>query len=395
MEKIADGHPLGDDKLIEILLHLPVRSLVRFKCVSISWYNLIRSPTFCNKHFLTSRRNDSVLLVRRFLRPPEDEDVLSFHDVNSPELEQVAPNLSIPFLKDIRLRYNRPYFPEGVTLLGPCNGLLCITHAEFLIFCCPTLREFKRLQPCPYVSPKGFFDRIIGSGFGCTSMTDFKVVLIRSIWFDDVYDYSTYTLVHLYNSNTNSWRITNDVGTLSFKDLWDYPCSQRFFHGNLHWNAASYDYSSRKAILTFNLNTETFGQLEYPDYFKKLHETGICFTIINNCFAIILYKDSKEEPQPLDIWVMKKYGFGESWTKQFTVGPYQVVSCILPWKNDEWLFVESSDGQLATCALHTNEFRRLPIYGVEKTMRAMIYKESLISLNQVYINLFNKLLHGW
>ncbi|KAL5769476.1 hypothetical protein ACOSP7_013630 [Xanthoceras sorbifolium] len=41
---------LPEDMIIEILSILPVKSLIRFRCVSKSWYALVKSSSFISKH---------------------------------------------------------------------------------------------------------------------------------------------------------------------------------------------------------------------------------------------------------------------------------------------------------------------------------------------------------
>ncbi|KAK3016185.1 hypothetical protein RJ639_007025 [Escallonia herrerae] len=48
---MATQHPnLPDDIAVNVLLILPVKSLLRFKCVSKSWRSLITDPLFVKQH---------------------------------------------------------------------------------------------------------------------------------------------------------------------------------------------------------------------------------------------------------------------------------------------------------------------------------------------------------
>nr|CAD56852.1 S locus F-box (SLF)-S4A protein [Antirrhinum hispanicum] len=382
---MSDDQLQSEDVFIQILVKLSVRSLMRFRCISKSWCALIKSSTF---HLLRNQKYDNVLLVRRYLPPPEDEDVFSFYNLNSLEVKQVLPNLSIPLLKDLRFKYDHPYCPEAAYLLGPDSGLLCIACIGNYYLCNPALREFKQLPPCPFVCPKGFSTEIFAEGFGCTCTNDFKIVLIRRVTLYDDYDPDLYIMVHLYTSNTNLWRtFAGDI--ISVKNLCNYACSELLFNGVCHWNANSTGFSSPDTILTFNIGTEVFGQLEFiPDWEEEVYGYCVSLIAIDNCLGMIRYEGWLEEPQLIDIWVMNEYGVGESWTKSFVIGPYEVICPFMFWNNDGWLLVESTEGQLVACALHTNEARRLQICGVERTLRSVIYKESLISLNQVRAQFF-------
>jgi len=69
MEKKTLLH-LPHELIIEILLRLPVKSLIRFKCVSKSWFCLISDPHFANSHFqLTAPTHTHRILLISTLAP--------------------------------------------------------------------------------------------------------------------------------------------------------------------------------------------------------------------------------------------------------------------------------------------------------------------------------------
>ncbi|KAL0000873.1 hypothetical protein SO802_014654 [Lithocarpus litseifolius] len=49
-QKIAKVKELPEDILVDILMTLPIKSLVRFKCVCNSWLSLITYPRFVRRH---------------------------------------------------------------------------------------------------------------------------------------------------------------------------------------------------------------------------------------------------------------------------------------------------------------------------------------------------------
>lgn len=56
---------LPHDLVVDILLSLPVRSLVRFKCVCTSWRSLISNPQFAKSHFDLAASPTHRLLLKR------------------------------------------------------------------------------------------------------------------------------------------------------------------------------------------------------------------------------------------------------------------------------------------------------------------------------------------
>ncbi|XVF60529.1 hypothetical protein PTKIN_Ptkin08bG0054800 [Pterospermum kingtungense] len=71
--------------MTEILLGLPVRSLLRFKCVLKSWYDLINHPKFVAEYTARNRTNKHRILIKRQF----DE---TYFDVNEFSLSPLSWN---------------------------------------------------------------------------------------------------------------------------------------------------------------------------------------------------------------------------------------------------------------------------------------------------------------
>src|ERR1044072_1028394 len=106
---------LPDDLIVEILLRLPVRSLVRFKSVGKSCLSLISSPQFGKSHFDLAAAPTHRCLVKIDDLEFESLDVAdssSFHDV---------VNVGSP-------RYNCNFYVEHVQILGSCRGFVLLLY---------------------------------------------------------------------------------------------------------------------------------------------------------------------------------------------------------------------------------------------------------------------------
>ncbi|KAG5001241.1 hypothetical protein JHK87_022313 [Glycine soja] len=49
------------DLIVEILLRLPIKSLLRFKCVCKSWLSFISNPHFVKSHLVVAPTNQTLL----------------------------------------------------------------------------------------------------------------------------------------------------------------------------------------------------------------------------------------------------------------------------------------------------------------------------------------------
>nr|CAD56660.1 S locus F-box (SLF)-S4D protein [Antirrhinum hispanicum] len=367
------GRGIPEDILKEILVWLPVKSLIRLKCASKHLDMLIKSQAFITSHMIKQRRNDGMLLVRRILPPSTYNDVFSFHDVNSPELEEVLPKLPITLLSNPD---EASFNPNIVDVLGPCNGIVCITGQEDIILCNPALREFRKLPSAPISCRPPCYSIRTGGGFGSTCTNNFKVILMNTLYTARVDGRDAQHRIHLYNSNNDSWREINDFAIV-MPVVFSYQCSELFFKGACHWNGRTSGETTPDVILTFDVSTEVFGQFEHPSGFKLCTGLQHNFMILNECFASVR---SEVVRCLIEVWVMKEYGIKQSWTKKFVIGPHEIGCPFLFWRNNEELLGDNGDGQLASFVLHTNEIKTFEVYAKFFTLRACLYKESLVSI---------------
>ncbi|XP_073126218.1 F-box protein CPR1-like [Henckelia pumila] len=372
---------LPEDVVIEILVRLPVKSIQRFKSVSKSWRDLIRSSMFIDRHHKRDGKQRVLLLKRSFLLQDRCRNVFSFHDPDFPQASSIWPDLSIPIPDDLE------YIHAPVTVHGPCNGLVCVSLCETVVLCNPALRQFRPLPPRDIEYPEGYLARNLENGFGFDPNTGaYKFVQFCEIRHRKgrFRDRSKYPLnctmrIDLYNSASNSWRQIDPQLPLDM--VWWFPCFQLFFNGAIHWSA-TLDNQAGHSILCFDMSTDAFRVMDYPDDLDKINRSHRSLMVLNESLAMVLHQPPKQGAQLVDIWVMNEYGVTGSWTKQFVIGPYS-IACALVCLRDEWLLCESENGQLIACALHKYKFEEFQLYGREKSPRAMVYEESLISLEMV------------
>ncbi|XP_022764299.1 putative F-box protein At1g47765 [Durio zibethinus] len=123
------------DMLIEIILKLPFKSIIHFKCVGKTWCDLFQNPCYVTHHLSISKKNKRLLvyyhddnndnvLMRLFV----DQKLVSYHDLH----QQLPSHISDLYVFELRVD----------------NGLICLCDAYN---CRITLMEsrHKRIQDSP------------------------------------------------------------------------------------------------------------------------------------------------------------------------------------------------------------------------------------------------------
>lgn len=236
----------------EILVLLPVRSLLTLKCVSKSFLCLVQNPNFANLHFsrfnsLNSESNDSDLLLL--------ERSVSFTvcrgDTSTKKLEFT---ISID---------------GGDDVVGYVNGLLWLhrfnSAIKDMLLCNPSIRKCLLIPTSP-ASHLGRTD--VGFGYDPLS-DDYKAVVIVHIGSDEYnFDFLSCTLVEVYSLKMGSWR---SIGIDLVSGEWHLGKSV-YANGAVHWMAGRYrgenflgsklhDFSH---VISFDLGTEVFSYRDLP-----------------------------------------------------------------------------------------------------------------------------------
>ncbi|XP_059670666.1 F-box protein At1g11270-like [Cornus florida] len=350
------------DVLTEILSRLPVKSLLRFRCVCHYWYALIKTSSFITKHH---HKNNIRLLVQHY----ESDYRYAIGILTDENLGSTAP-----------LYYNLDEHgieinPDSV--IGPINGIYCLYDRNEHSMCLwnPAIREFRPISLPRLNLPSYISDPTSNFGFGVDPMTNnYKLIWLRQFWDDNLdgpYDLQT---VLVYNLCTNSWRlfeIPRDQSRIVRNSLGN----STYMNGVYYWLVE--DYYNDYCILSFDLTNENFYDLptlsEIPK--SKFGELAL----YDNSIAIILFHPNEIENY-IEIWAMKEEGF---WTKQLTMGP--ILDVLVPigfWDNDRQLLIRTNSGRMILYNINTLESRDLGYYGLESALQVYRFKESLFSLKE-------------
>lgn len=147
---------LPQELIIQILLRLPVKSLLRFKCVSKSWLSLITDPHFAKSHFeLAAALADRILFIAS----------------SAPELRSIDFNDSASVAVTVEFPGPKPYY-HFVEIIGSCRGFMLLHCVCHLCVWNPTTSVHKIIPLSPVFFNKDITFCTLLSGFGYDPSTD-------------------------------------------------------------------------------------------------------------------------------------------------------------------------------------------------------------------------------
>ncbi|GMY23247.1 F-box/kelch-repeat protein At3g06240-like [Fagus crenata] len=287
------------DIVLNILTRLPVKSVIRFRCVCKSWYSSITCPNFISTHLNNNNKDHNYLIHMPFFARPM---------LNSPPTRPFC-TLTCDRAFDTISKFEIPFtLPCGTAIVvGSCNGVLCLveyenhhtndTYTSVMYLWNPSIRKFKRLPD--YCVSKLHLIRL-GFAFHFDD-NDYKVVKISP---------SVPPLeVEVYTLSSDSWR---KVGVPSRPNV-------AFDNSNLVNIIDGEEKRNSEMILSFDVNSEKFGELALPDGALDGGYYWRCVTLFMGKLALIQFGHSDEHDLLCYIWVMKEYGVPESWIKLFVL----------------------------------------------------------------------------
>ncbi|XP_044500203.1 F-box/kelch-repeat protein At3g23880-like [Mangifera indica] len=417
-ERAAPVPFFPDDIIQQILLKLPTKSLLRFKCVCKSWRDLISTHEFAIKHLTeTSER------FRRFgvfesekLREGRISLYSLAAQTSSRAEEAEEETICLPLRgKDC---YLAPAANEYIInrfiytrVLGSCNGILLIRlenveessgHPRTFLLWNPTIREFKMIPPCYFKS--SLCSLVSGLGYN-SSIDNYKVVVVFSERNSDLaYGY-------VYNLKTNSWkrlenfyfpykntRQVNNFGNLFLSDetcLGYLPEETGYLleetgttivNGAPHWVTLSSSRGGVNKIIYFDLEEEKFKEFLSPPpsagtfkTYLSIYEDCLCETRLRREKGFFEYM--------FEVWIMKEYGVKESWIKLLNLPfdlRFSLMSDIRPLfvsKNGDEVVMVTDWSDMISFNTRTGEVKKVSMR-VDRGHVVGSYKESLVSPNQ-------------
>uniref|UniRef100_A0A2N9IZI3 F-box domain-containing protein n=1 Tax=Fagus sylvatica TaxID=28930 RepID=A0A2N9IZI3_FAGSY len=346
----SDSDRLPDDAVFDLLNRLPVKSIVRFRCVSKSWNSVVTDPIFIATNFklnlslsnsLSANNNGYLLYVTH----ADPNDILS-------ALELVTVVCNNDHTVAEVSRFNMP-FTEG-RMFGFCNGILYLdsysplfpmSHSylwntsigKYVMFDCHCSSD-------PHLR--------VAIGFAYHSQRhDFKFV--RILCFKGVLGAKPApAMAEVFTLSTGSYKqLVVSVDSLtriepngSISDI-DDEDPFLFFNGALH--SLAYTTEGDKFILSFDFNDERFREIILPsDYLDDLDVLDLeHLAVFKGLLALIAFGKNELDEAICLIWEMKEYGDVKSWTKKFVFEMENVNRFFGCTRNGD-LLIETNEGDL-------------------------------------------------
>ncbi|KAL4637930.1 hypothetical protein ACB092_03G114000, partial [Castanea dentata] len=350
--------------LMDILSRLPITTILQYKCVCKTWFNIISDPYFATLHFArapvsllyTNTTDFSILDKRLYVLELAGWDT---HDSFAP-------------LKQLPREIN--HLGEVLHFESSCHGLLCITavcRRKPVTYVCNVITGEYMALPQP--KNDGFKRRILGF---CFSQTTKRYKVIREIC-DNRWSFATQEQqshqIEVYTLGTEKWRNIGDL-PYSFPTT-EYLSFCDSLNGALHWLVQPHNNTT--FICHFDIENEHLG--------------------VSGGFLYLCEKFFTS--YSVEIWVMKDYDVEQSWTKEFVIsnaewtnsiwnsGPVQILNYGLYTKMEamegaDLYILHNSELSAYNAKRHEREIR---VCGIHPFHFVIPYVPSLVSLKEAVI----------
>ncbi|XP_074302816.1 F-box/kelch-repeat protein At3g23880-like [Silene latifolia] len=250
------------DVVVEILVCLPVKTILPFKSVCKDWCNLINSPLFIQLHL-----NKSLLFNfghNRTLFYANDDSLCVVDDIYRP-----SKLIKLYWPKDIIRNC------EYLYTVGSCNGLVClrVTSSKYIdtdvlcfLICNPSTRTFKFKPNFRFTNLTRWEINRLTYGFGYDGRhDDYKIVTCNYLE-DRVQDD-----VYIYSFKADSWKCTSHTLAESSIKICcpklnkSVVCANNMLHYLVYSLMDDYNTDTNYRIARFDLSSETWrDDLSFP-----------------------------------------------------------------------------------------------------------------------------------
>ncbi|GAU19780.1 hypothetical protein TSUD_182150 [Trifolium subterraneum] len=294
---------LPQEVITEILLRLPVKILLRFRCVCKSWRSLIsHDSNFATLHFQLAASPTQRLV---FLGTDEQPNNLSIDFNASLNDHSAYASLSLHFL-------HPQSCPE---IKGSCRGFLFLQCGTGLYLWNPSTGLHKQIPNSPITTGEhenGYIHGLL-HGLGYNPSTDDYLIVLGS--YENDHDLFLPPLsgsidLEIFSLRANKWKQI-EGGPYMVSDGYGHPKLGSFLNGAIHWLVCNHETESH-VIIAFDLKELRMLAIPLPDDFGVSDSGVMQFDMLLLGGLISLWNEDMDTVQ---IWVMQEYVVHSSWTK--------------------------------------------------------------------------------
>ncbi|KAK1398878.1 hypothetical protein POM88_008741 [Heracleum sosnowskyi] len=311
---------LPEEMIKEILLRVPVKSLLRCKSVCKPWLSTISNPNFVksqlHRALIASGNNPTLLEIEKPQEEEEedeedgepDEDFL----LEIEQTEQLRHQHLFEALLDVNghdlstspIRFHRiampPLFSGNYHVIGTCyNGILCLNNWSLndIYLWNPSIRQCKKLPP---PKPGVDSDYKVELNFGYDSISD-DYMVIRVVY-NSILDV-TVPMLQLYSSNSDSWT--------EFRPFTAEDEIPSFSLGMITVINGVLYCSSVDKLVSFDFRKQVLVLVPFPSSTQRMISNVFDF---KGSVGLVFESDSQ-----VDLWTVDDISGEGSWTKRFSI----------------------------------------------------------------------------
>ncbi|KAM0019356.1 putative F-box domain, galactose oxidase/kelch, beta-propeller, F-box associated interaction [Helianthus debilis subsp. tardiflorus] len=335
--KRSRGHgvrQLHDDVVRNILVHLPAKYLLRFRCVSTHWNCMLKEPSFMK---FRSRKN--------FILPVYD----ALHLIDDKMPTDDTTNFIVKRCYPIKGN-----LVENVGVVGTFNGIVLFRYLGALVLYNPFTGAYKKLPSAPTSSCAR---AAYGFGYGANS-DDLKIVRFNK-------HFKVCDVYNLKEGSWSSWSTSKYYASIPIENL-----DGTFANGFLYWIASR----SRNAFIVLDVKDMVLSEMHPP--FVIAYPLGT----VNGSLCTL----HKQYENRIDMWVMKEQN---QWSKIYSFNlPLSgaLMNCYPIYILDSGRILMGSyaSSNLIVYDPLLDSFKISRMFN-RRTMRVLEYVESLVSPSDI------------
>ncbi|KAI6673475.1 hypothetical protein NL676_001381 [Syzygium grande] len=342
---------LPQDIVADILLRLPAKTLLDLCCVCKSWSSLVLAPSFAAKH----------LGLHRLLRSKPHQNLQLLHlpcaqhdwpvPAHNADFCSVLCSDPVSGSYTLRAKLAIPFDEHALSfeVIGSVDGLVCVSMLH-------KRSKLWTIQSMYLWNPAMRKLRDLGN----------RAELDAGMSRYQIHGFGRDRGGHIYRVVRITYGCTRKGGEGEFdggrpsRDLHGDD-SRACINGVVHWPASVTEDSPYSFILSFEVASQMFDKLPMPenylDNFKLHKETQVSIAALKESLAtLVCCPGAGNIGSEIHVWVMKRYGVADSWTKQYTAVMQQRIERVLGLTRNGEILIHRSDHKVM-CYDSENDMR--------------------------------------